>query len=412
MNKRVVLIGGIGCLAVVVVLAIVVVQLLVIPLQNQFAMAQATAPAPTLIPGLGSTEQAIPTYTPAPPDLTPLPTSAASESTGIVPGSLEALYGQVNPGVVNVQVFIASGGLTGEGAGSGFILDEEGHIVTNNHVVVDAQRVTVIFYNGIEAEATIVGTDADSDLAVIQVDALAEGAHPLPLRDSDQVQVGDWVVAIGNPFSLGGSMSLGIVSAVGRSIPSGVAGFVIPQAIQTDAAVNPGNSGGPLLNLQGEVIGVNAQIATGGSQANAGVGFAIPANLVRRVVPVLIQSGEYEWPWLGVQGASVDLIIQQANDLPIQQGAYIDLVVSGGPAASAGLRGSTGTKQMSGFNVPVGGDVVVEADGSTILNFDDLLAAISAKDPGQTIDLTILRSGQRMQISVTLTPRPASVSVQ
>jgi 2-alkenal reductase len=413
MNKnRFALIGGIGCLAVIVVLAIIAVPLLVIPIQNQLTMVQATMPASTLIPGLGGTEQAIPTYTPAPPNLTPLPTPAAPESPGIASGSLEALYKQVNPGVVNIQVYIAGGGITGEAAGSGFILDEEGHIVTNNHVVADAQRVTVIFYNGIEAEATVVGTDADSDLAVIQVDTLAEGAHPLPLGDSDQVQVGDWVVAIGNPFRLGGSMSLGIVSAVGRSISSGVAGFIIPQAIQTDAAINPGNSGGPLLNLQSEVIGVNAQIATGGSQANAGVGFAIPANLARRVVPVLIQSGEYEWSWLGVEGASVDLIIQQANDLPVQQGAYIDQVVPGGPAESAGLQGSTGTKQVSGFNVPVGGDVVVEADGDAILNFDDLLIAISAEDPGQTIELTILRNGQRIQVSVELTPRPSSVSVQ
>jgi 2-alkenal reductase len=412
MSKRFVIIAGIGCLAVIVALAVIAVTLVVIPIQNQFALAQTTTPAPTLIPGLAGTEQAIPTYTPAPPDFTPPAMPSGSGLPDIEQGTLEALYNQVNPGVVNVRVLIASGGLTGEGAGSGFVLDTEGHIVTNNHVVADAQRVTVIFYNGIEAEATIVGTDADSDLAVIQVDTLAEGVHPLPLGNSDEVQVGDWAIAIGNPFTLGGSMSLGIVSAVGRSISSGVAGFVIPQAIQTDAAINPGNSGGPLLNLNGEVIGVNAQIATGGANANAGVGFAIPVNLVRRVVPVLIQSGEYEWPWLGVKGTSVDLLIQQANHLPVQQGAYIDAVISGGPAEAANLQSSTGTTQLSGFNVPVGGDVVVEADGNAILNFDDLLSAISDKDPGQAIDLTILRNGQRVQITVTLEPRPASVSTQ
>ena len=410
MSKRFVLIVGIGCLAVIGLLAAIAVPLLVLPIQSQFVLAQATAPSSTSIPGLAGTEQAIPTYTSAPPDFTPPATPSSSSLPDIEQGTLEALYNQVNPGVVNVQVFIASGGQTGEAAGSGFILDEEGHIVTNNHVVADAQRVTVIFYNGIEAEATIVGTDADSDLAVIQVDALAEGAHPLPLGDSDKVQVGDWVVAIGNPFTLGGSMSLGIVSAVGRSISSGVAGFVIPQAIQTDAAINPGNSGGPLLNLRGEVIGVNAQIATGGTNANAGVGFAIPANLVRRVIPVLIQSGEYEWPWLGVEGTSVDLLIQQANDLSVQQGAYIDGIVSGSPAENAGLQGSTGTTPLSGFNVPVGGDVVVDADGKAILNFDDLLVAISDKDPGQTINLTVLRNGQRLQIAATLEPRPAGAA--
>jgi 2-alkenal reductase len=392
-------------------LAVIAVPLLVIPAQNQFVQAQATAPASTPVPGLGGTEQAVPTYTPAPPDFTPPATPSGSGLPDIEQGTLEALYNQVNPGVVNIQVFIASGGqIIGEAAGSGFVLDENGHIVTNNHVIADAQRVTVIFYNGIEAEATIVGADADSDLAVIKVNALAEGVHPLPLGNSDEVQVGDWAIAIGNPFTLGGSMSLGIISAVGRSISSDVAGFVIPQAIQTDAAINPGNSGGPLLDLNGEIVGVNAQIATGGTNANAGVGFAIPVNLVRRVAPVLIQNGAYEWPWLGVQGTSVDLLIQQANHLSVRQGAYIDVVVAGSPAQKAGLHGSADTTPLDGFNVPVGGDVVVQADGFAVVNFDDLLFAISSKDPGQTIDLTILRNGQHIQLTVTLEPRPASAA--
>jgi 2-alkenal reductase len=339
----------------------------------------------------------------------PRPTLSAAELPGLDSGVLAALYEQSNPGVVNIQVFVERGGLSGQGAGSGFVLDDEGHVVTNNHVVAGAQQITVIFYNGMEAEAEIVGTDDDSDLAVIKVDMLVEGVRPLLVGDSGRVKVGQWVVAIGNPFSLGGSMSLGIVSAIGRSIPSGVARFNIPEAIQTDAAINPGNSGGPLLNLKGEVIGVNAQIASSGAGTNAGVGFAIPSNIVRRVVPVLIESGSYQWPWLGVEGTDLNLILQEANDLEVQQGAYIDAVVSDGPADRAGLQGSSGTKQMDGFDVPVGGDVVVEADGGPVTSFDDLLAVVASRNPGDTLGLTILRDGERQQVTITLGVRPSSV---
>jgi S1-C subfamily serine protease len=239
------------------------------------------------------------------------------------------------------------------------------------------------------------------------VDELPEGVHPLIVGDSDQVEVGEYVIAIGNPFGLGSSMTIGIVSAVGRTIPTGVTPFAIPQAIQTDAAINPGNSGGPLLNLKGEVIGVNAQIATGGTQANAGVGFAIPSNIVRRVAPVLIESGSYQWPWLGVEGTSVNLVIMRANNLGTQEGAYIDGVVPDGPAAEAGLQGSSGTKQEDGFDVPVGGDVVIEADGKPVADFSDLLVDIAFKNPGDVIELTILRDGQRQRVTVELAARPS-----
>jgi 2-alkenal reductase len=313
--------------------------------------------------------------------------------------------------VVNVQVYVSQGGMTGQGAGSGFILDDEGHIVTNNHVVAQADEVTVVFYNGFEARAELVGTDADSDLAVIRVDEVPEEAHALPLGDSDGVSVGDQVIAIGNPFSLGGSMSLGIVSAVGRAIPSGATPFRIPHAIQTDAAINPGNSGGPLLNLEGQVIGVNAQIASGGTQANAGVGFAIPSNVVRRVTPALIDEGRYTWPWLGVTGGDVNLIIKDANDLDTQYGAYIAEVVEDGPAAEAGIQGASGVEEIDGREVPVGGDVIVEANGesaesSAIKDFDDLLAYVAFKRPGDTVELTILRDGERQQVTVELAARP------
>ena len=410
-RKRFVLTAGLGCVVLILILAAVALPFLLVPMQVRRIIAEqglVRTPA-TEIPGAEVTQQVIPTFTPPPEDVEPRPTLSAAELPGLDSGVLAALYEQSNPGVVNIQVFVERGGLSGQGAGSGFVLDDEGHVVTNNHVVAGAQQITVIFYNGMEAEAEIVGTDDDSDLAVIKVDTLVEGARPLLVGDSGRVKVGQWVVAIGNPFSLGGSMSLGIVSAIGRSIPSGVARFNIPEAIQTDAAINPGNSGGPLLNLKGEVIGVNAQIASSGAGTNAGVGFAIPSNIVRRVVPVLIESGSYQWPWLGVEGTDLNLVLQEANDLEVQQGAYIDAVVSDGPADRAGLQGSSGTKQMDGFDVPVGGDVVVEADGGPVTSFDDLLAVVASRNPGDTLGLTILRDGERQQVTVTLGVRPSSV---
>jgi S1-C subfamily serine protease len=202
-------------------------------------------------------------------------------------------------------------------------------------------------------------------------------------------------------------MSLGVVSAVGRTIPTGVTPFSIPQAIQTDAAINPGNSGGPLINLRGEVVGVNAQIATGGGPANAGVGFAIPANIVRRVAPVLIETGSYQWPWLGIEGGSVNLTTMDANNLDTQQGAYIHHVVPNSPADKAGLRGSSGETEIAGLNVPLGGDVVIAADGKPVADFSDLLVDIAFKNPGDEMELTIIRDGRRRQVTVKLVPRPS-----
>ena len=213
------------------------------------------------------------------------------------------------------------------------------------------------------------------------------------------------MIAIGNPFSLGSSMSLGIVSAVGRTIPTQETPFSIPQAVQTDAAINPGNSGGPLLNLDGQVVGVNAQIASS-SGTNSGVGFAIPSDVVRRVVPTLIEEGSYSWPWLGVQGGQVNLLLQEANDLDTQEGAYIAVVVENGPAEEAGLQGATAEETILGQNIPVGGDVVVEADGEPIRDFADLLTYIAFRRPGDRVTLTILRDGSRQDVIVELAARP------
>ena len=351
----------------------------------------------------GESQTGIVTFT-AQPQLVQ-PPQFDQEILGALPLSLEGLYDQVGPGVVNIRVFTERGGMVGQAAGSGFIIDEQGHIVTNNHVVADAIRVTVIYFNGIEAEAKIIGTDVDSDLAVIKVSQLIDEVHPVPLGDSDRVEVGQWVIAIGNPFGNQNSMSIGIVSAVGRTIPTGVTPFSIPQSIQTDAAINPGNSGGPLLNLLGQVVGINAQIATGGDRANSGVGFAIPVNILRKIAPLLIEEGSYNWPWLGIEGTDLNLAIMAANNLTEQQGAYINGVVDGGPA-SAALIGSTGTIEIEGVIAPVGGDVVIEADGQPVRFFSDLLVAVAFKNPGDQINLTILRDGERQSIVVELGPRP------
>lgn len=353
-------------------------------------------PTLTLVPGVGRGNQPA-----VPQDLPQLPAGQ--------PVSLTSLYNQLNPGVVNIQVYVEQGLETGQGAGSGFIMDEQGHVVTNHHVIAGARAVTVVFFDGREVEAEVVGTDPDSDLAVLLLETLPENVHPLPLGNSEAVQVGEWVVAIGNPFQLGGSMSVGVVSAIGRTIPSGATPFSIPQAIQTDAAINPGNSGGPLLNLRGEVIGVNAQILTRGTAANSGVGFAIPSNVVRQVVPTLIDQGYYSWPWLGATGGSVSLAVAEANDLDFQYGAYIQEVIPGSPADEAGLRGSTGAAELAGLTVPVGGDVVIEADGEPIIDFADLLARITAKAPGDPMELTVFRRGETSTLTVILAARPANV---
>jgi 2-alkenal reductase len=322
-----------------------------------------------------------------------------------LPLSLADLYDRAGPGVVSIQVYTQRGGNTGRSAGSGFIMDEAGHIITNNHVVADASQVTVIFYNGIEKEAQIIGTDVDSDLAVIKVDELIDEVHPLQLGDSDLVDVGQWVIAIGNPFGNQNSMSVGIISALGRTIPTGTTPFSIPQSIQTDAAINPGNSGGPLLSLHGDVIGVNAQIATNGNNANSGVGFAIPVNILRHVVPSLIEKGTYDWPWVGVEGTDLSLAIAQANHIETQRGAYINNVVPGGPSDSI-LIGSSGTVDLDGVITPIGGDIVIAADGQPIHFFSDLLVAVAFKHPGEVIHLTILRDGEEQAISIELQQRP------
>ena len=371
-----------------------------IPGPAQFPGSATSNPnAPTLAPvtGMGeATSQA----TPAAP-LVPETGNAANDQlaqpAAQPPTSLAQIYAQANPGTVSILVAVNQGAQQGEGAGSGFILETHGnggYIVTNHHVIDGASQIVIQFYNNSTAQGKVIGDDPNADLAIVSVDTLAQGAHPLPLGDSTKVQVGDGVVAIGNPFALGTSMSYGIISAVGREIPSGFTPYNIPGALQTDAAINPGNSGGPLINMAGEVIGVNAQIQTGGSgNGNVGIGFAIPVNIVKLIYPSLISKGSYDWPYLGVQSPASDPLAFSASNTQAQQGALIAAVEPGGPAAAAGLQPN---------------DVVVQADNQKINSFDDLFTYVSYKHPGDKVVLTVVRDGQRGQATVTLGKRPAS----
>lgn len=308
------------------------------------------------------------------------------------PENLEELYERTNPGTVSILTQSSQGGIIGGGAGSGFILTDNGYIATNHHVVQDASTIIVRFYNDADIVAQVVGSDPNTDLAILKVNQMAEGAVPLPLGDSNQVRVGDSVVAIGNPFSLGTSMSAGIISAVSRTIPSGFTPYNIPQAIQTDAAINPGNSGGPLINMNGEVIGINAQIRTAGQGGgNIGIGFAIPVNILKLIYPALIEQGFYTWPYLGVSSPVDTPLSVEAGDLQAQRGALIASVEPGGPSDQAGIRE---------------GDVVIEAGDTPIHSFDDLLTYIAYLQPGQTITLTVVRNGEQIDLPVTLGERP------
>ncbi len=337
---------------------------------------------------------------------------------------LSLLYEQVNPGVVAIDieqvVDLGQGRGRARGSGSGWIYDDQGHIVTNKHVAGDASSLEVVFSDGSRRKAEVVGTDGYSDLAVLKVEDVPQAARSLPvLQDLAALKVGQQVIAIGNPFGKANSMTSGIISALGRVIPAadpsqtaaGQPGYQIPQTIQTDAAINPGNSGGPLLDLSGQVIGVNAQIETmniqaGGVPGNSGVGFAIPASVVNKVVPQLIASGKARWSYLGIQGSS-DFTVEmaQANNLAEPRGAYIAGVQPDGPAAQL-LQGAQNLDDQTA-QVPIGGDVIVAIDGEPIDDFDDLLSYVALEtEPGQQVRLTILRGGAEQEVTVQVGERP------
>jgi S1-C subfamily serine protease len=303
----------------------------------------------------------------------------------------------------------SSGG--GVATGSGFVIDGEGHVLTNNHVVEGASKISVkLGASDKEYTAEVVGADPASDLALLKVEAPAKELHPLKLGDSDTAEVGDPVVAIGNPFGLDRTVTSGIVSALQRQIQA-PNGFSIDNVIQTDAAINPGNSGGPLINASGEVIGINSQIETGGSgsEGNVGIGFAIPINTAKEEIKALETKGEVEHAWLGIEGGSITPSIAKALNLPVEEGAIVQSVEKGGPADKAGVEGGSTTATIEGAEFKLGGDIITEVNGKKIAGMEGLIEVINQDQPGDTIELTILRDGQTKHANVTLGKRPASV---
>jgi serine protease Do len=334
------------------------------------------------------------------------------------------IYQQVNPSVVNVTILgsvdeLMPGQVPSDtpadqlvplGNGSGFVWDAAGHIVTNYHVVDQAKQVQVTFSDGAVAVAEVVGTDVDSDLAVLKIDPAGYTLVPVRRGNVDALKVGMRVAAIGNPFGLEGTLTSGIVSALGRSIPSQHGSFSIPDSIQTDAPINPGNSGGPLLNEQGEVIGVNAQIRSD-ERANSGVGFAIPVTIVERVAPALIADGHYAHSYLGVAGEPVSPICAESLDLPKSlRGAYVSQIIPGGPAARAGLQGGDSPSDTPYHGIcprNKGGDVILAIDDQPIAAFDDVLVYLERyTSPGDQVTLQVLRDGKEYLLDVKLGTRP------
>ena len=332
--------------------------------------------------------------------------------------TFEQIYREVNPSVVNIQVAAGasaeSAGLQ-TGLGSGFVWDQAGHIVTNNHVIEGANQIRVTFADGSVFDADLVGSDPYSDLAVIQVDAPADQLHPIELADSSLVRVGQLAIAIGNPFGLQGTMTQGIVSGLSRSLTvdqdgssGGLTGrYSIPDIIQTDASINPGNSGGVLVDDQARLLGVTSAIATT-TQANSGVGFVIPASIVQKVVPSLIETGSFEHSWMGIVGRAVTPDLAEAMNLPEDQNGILVLgVTPRGPAANAGISAGTREASINGELVNLGGDVITAIDGQAVKRFEDMVSYLFNKTAvGQTVELTILRAGNEETVELILGARP------
>ncbi|HXV06076.1 MAG TPA: trypsin-like peptidase domain-containing protein [Solirubrobacterales bacterium] len=297
----------------------------------------------------------------------------------------------------------------GTATGSGFVIDGEGHILTNNHVVAGANRIEVkIGASDRTYTARVVGTDPATDIALLKVEAPAGQLHPLVLGDSSKVEVGDPVVAIGNPFGLDRTVTSGIVSALQRQIQA-PNGFAISHVIQTDAAINPGISGGPLIDASGGVIGINSQIQTGGGNGNVGIGFAIPSNTAREVVSQLEKNGKVQHAYLGISGGSITPQLAQALKLPVNEGVLVSEVVKGGPADEAGIQGGTTSATIEGANIILGGDIITKVDGRKISGMDEVINVVNSAKPGEKLAVTVLRGKSEKTLSVTLGVRPPSV---
>jgi S1-C subfamily serine protease len=350
----------------------------------------------------------------------PLPQPAPRQASG--DGlTVNQIYEKDSPGVVFIRAqsaprppspFDPFGGGGGSATGSGFVIDREGHILTNAHVVDGAERIEVTLGNVDSSEpvnARVVGEDASTDLALLEVDAPSDQLHPLALGDSTQLQVGDSVVAIGNPFGLDRTVTTGIVSALQREIRA-PNGFTIDNVIQTDAAINPGNSGGPLLGADGRVIGINSQIESAGGNGNVGIGFAVPINTAKEVVQQLLADGTVEHAFLGISGADLTPQLADVVNLPDRQGALVQTVVSGGPADDAGIKGGDATVTIGGQRVRVGGDLITAIDGQAVTGMDDVISVVNQKQPGDDVELRLVNGEQERTVTVTLGDRPANAS--
>jgi S1-C subfamily serine protease len=345
------------------------------------------------------------------------PTAQKSGGKGL---TVNQIYQQDAPGVAFIQAQSAprppsplnpfGGGGGGTATGSGFVIDQEGHILTNAHVIQGAGKIEVTLGNTDSSQpvsAQVVGKDPSTDIALLKVDAPSDQLHPLPIGDSSQAQVGDPVVAIGNPFGLDRTVTSGIVSALQREIKA-PNGFTINNVIQTDAAINPGNSGGPLLDANGSVIGINSQIESAGSGGNVGVGFAVPINTARQVVQQLLANGQVEHAYLGISGTDLTSQIADVLNLSAKQGALVQSVVPNGPADDAGVKGGTATVSIGGQQIRAGGDVITAIDGKTVTGMDDVINVISQKQPGDKVQLELTHGSQTRTVTVTLGNRPSS----
>jgi len=372
------------------ILALVVLTLAMLACQSLSLQPQQPAASQPILPVAPITSNAV---------------NPAAEQDGLV-----ALFASVSPGTVAI--------ITDQGQGSGFVYDGKGDIITNYHVIEGAKTVEIRFTSGYMAYGTVIGTDLDSDLAIVKVDAPAAELHPLPLGDSSALKVGQTVVAIGNPFGLNSTMTVGIVSALGRTLDSahqtnGGNFFTAGDIIQTDAAINPGNSGGPLFNINGEVIGINRAIRTNsttatGQPVNSGIGFAVSINMVKRVAPVLVANGKYNYPFLGISALPSELLtlpVVEALGLKSYTGAYVTDIVAGGPADKAGI--IAGSKATNFPDLMSGGDLIVAIDGHAVHTFDEMLSyLITNKSPGDTVILQVLRGSDKVDVTLTLDKRP------
>ena len=320
--------------------------------------------------------------------------------------TLVELFEKSESGVVRIDVDKINSSRETGSLGSGFVFDDLGHIITNAHVVESASSVTITFLDGSQYNAQIIGSDKFTDIAVIKVEEKPRYLHPLQMGDSSTLKVGEQVAAIGNPFGLSGSMTSGIVSQIGRLLPSQDTGFSIPNVIQTDAAINPGNSGGPLLNMAGKVMGINTAIQSGTGQS-AGIGFAVPSNTILKVVPVLIEEGKYSHPWIGISGKDIDPELAKVRDLDQSKGFLIVTVVPGSPAEIAGLKGVSEIKIIGDKEYPADGDIIISVDGKEVRKISDILIHLQEeKSVGDEMILGILRDGEVMHIILALVERP------